>query len=160
GSKVAGGGIAMASLLYLVVGVAMGVALRRKMPLWLATLIFVPLVAVAIWFGQWAPIDLPGSGSPEDAVRAADYVLLVYCGIASVVPMWALLQPRGYLGGFFLYAVLFAALVGIVAGGHDIRYPAFLPAGSDAAPLFPFLFITIACGACSGFHGLVCSGTT
>jgi carbon starvation protein len=130
------------------------------MPLWLATIVFVPLVGVAIWFGQKAPIDL-GLGTGELAVRAWDYILLVYCGIASIVPMWTLLQPRGYLGGFFLYGVLLAALVGIVVGQPEIKYPAFI--GFDSArlgPLFPFLFVTIACGACSGFHGLVCSGTT
>jgi carbon starvation protein len=160
GSKVEGGGIATASLLYLVVGVAMGIALRKKMPLWLATAIFVPLVAAAIWFGQKAPISLPFAASTEDAVRGWDYVLLAYCGIASIVPMWALLQPRGYLGGFFLYAVLAAAVIGIFAGGQTTVYPAFLGWESGIGPLFPFLFITIACGACSGFHGLVCSGTT
>jgi carbon starvation protein len=161
GSKVEGGGIATASLLYLVIGVLMGVSLRKlKMPLWLATAVFVPLVGVAIWFGQKAPIDL-GLGTGESAVRAWDYILLVYCGIASIVPMWTLLQPRGYLGGFFLYGVLLAALVGILHGQPEIRYPAFI--GFESAklgPLFPFLFVTIACGACSGFHGLVCSGTT
>ena len=160
GRIVSGGGIATASLLYLVIGVAMGFALKKGMRLSIATAIFVPLVGLAIWFGQKMPITLPWAGTGEDAVRAWDYVLLVYCGIASLVPMWALLQPRGYLGGFFLYAVLGAALVGIVAGGKTIEYPAFIGLHSNIGPLFPFLFITIACGACSGFHGLVCSGTT
>jgi carbon starvation protein len=150
----------MASLLYLLIGVAMGIALKKGMRLSIATAIFVPLVAVAIWFGQKQPISLPFAGTGENAVRAWDYVLLVYCGIASIVPMWALLQPRGYLGGFFLYAVLAAAFVGILAGGDSIAYPAFLGFHSGIGDLFPFLFITIACGACSGFHGLVCSGTT
>jgi carbon starvation protein len=161
GSVVNGGGVATSSALYLVVGVAMGLALRKlRMPLWLATLVFVPLVGLAIWYGQRAPIEL-GSLDRAGAVRAWSYVLLLYCGVASVVPMWALLQPRGYLGGFFLYGVLAASLAGIALGGHaEPRYPAFTAVPPDAAPLFPFLFITIACGACSGFHGLVCSGTT
>jgi carbon starvation protein len=158
GKTVSGGGIATASFLYLVLGVAMGVALRKGMRLGAATAVFVPLVAAAIWIGQMAPLDLPFAG--EDAVRAWDYVLLAYCGIASIIPVWTLLQPRGYLGGFFLYAVLVAALIGILLGGHTTSYPAFIGWSSHVGPLFPFLFITIACGACSGFHGLVCSGTT
>jgi carbon starvation protein len=168
GRSVSGGGVATASALYLAIGVAMGVALNRfRMPLWLATLVFVPLVGVAIWFGQAAPLELPaivGEGR-DGMVRTWCWVILAYCAVASVVPMWALLQPRGYLGGFFLYGVLAASFVGILVGGptgHDhVTYPAFL--GFDSArlgSLYPFLFITVACGACSGFHGLVCSGTT
>ena len=168
GRSVTGGGVATASVLYLAIGVAMGVALHRfHMPLWLATLVFVPLVGVAIWFGQSSPLELPalvGEGR-EGVVRTWCWVILAYCAVASVVPMWALLQPRGYLGGFFLYGVLFASFVGILIGGpagHDhVTYPAFLGFESDhLGALYPFLFITVACGACSGFHGLVCSGTT
>ncbi len=165
GSVVNGGGIATSSILYLAVSVVMGVCLRRKMPLWLATLIFVPLVGVAIWFGQHAPASVPtliGSDEGvEGQVRTWDYLILVYCGIASVTPMWALLQPRGFLGGFFLYGVLAFSFLGILVGGGEVKYPMFLGfRTTEAQPLFPFLFITIACGACSGFHGLVCSGTT
>lgn len=160
GRQVAGGGVAAASMLYLGLGLAMGLTMRwLRLPLWLATLVFVPLVGIAIWYGQRIPIALPAIGG--STVRTWDYVILAYCGIASVIPMWALLQPRGYLGGFFLYAVLFAAFAGILAGGDPIRYPAFLGFTSEKiGPLFPMLFITIACGACSGFHGIVCSGTT
>jgi carbon starvation protein len=168
GRMVSGGGVATASILYLGIGVAMGIALHRfRMPLWAATLAFVPLVGIAIWVGQLAPVSLPPVlGAGRDAsVRAWCYVILVYCAIASVVPMWSLLQPRGYLGGFFLYGVLGFSFAGILLGGargsDPISYPAYL--GFDSArlgALYPFLFITVACGACSGFHGLVCSGTT
>jgi carbon starvation protein len=89
-----------------------------KLPLWLATVIFLPLVAVAIWYGQQVPLTLPALGGSQ--VRTWDYLILVYCGIASVLPVWALLQPRGYLGGFFLYSVLAAALLGILFGGGTI----------------------------------------
>jgi carbon starvation protein len=76
--------------------------------------------------------------------------------------MWLLLQPRGYLGGFVLYAALAIGTLGIFFGGFDIKAPAFkgFDTGGSTGLLFPFLFVTIACGACSGFHGLVCSGTT
>jgi carbon starvation protein len=88
-------------------------------------------------------------------------IILGYCFIASVLPLWLLLQPRGYLGGYFLYGALLVALLGIAFGDFHVNYPGFLGMHSPkGAPLFPIMFITIACGACSGFHGLVCSGTT
>jgi len=160
GRAVAGGGVAASSALYLGLGLLMGLAMRwLRLPLGLATLIFLPLVGLAIWYGQRIPFTLPAIGG--SATRTWDYVILAYCGLASVLPVWALLQPRGYLGGFFLYAVLGVALVGILIGGGSIQYPAFLGFTSDKlGPLFPVLFITVACGACSGFHGIVCSGTT
>ena len=78
------------------------------------------------------------------------------------MPVWALLQPRGYLGGFVLYSAIAIGVVGIFFGGYTIQQPAFksFDVGGLTGMLFPFLFVTIACGACSGFHGLVCSGTT
>ena len=82
--------------------------------------------------------------------------------MASVVPVWALLQPRGYLGGFVLYFALALGVIGVFFGGYEIKQEAFRSwdLGGMTGALFPFLFVTIACGACSGFHGLVCSGTT
>jgi carbon starvation protein len=89
-------------------------------------------------------------------------VTTVDAAVASVTPVWALLQPRGYLGGFVLFSALFVGMLGVLFGGYDIQQPAFRNwnAGGMTGALFPFLFVTIACGACSGFHGLVCSGTT
>jgi carbon starvation protein len=84
-----------------------------------------------------------------------------------VLPVWLLLQPRGQLGGYFLYAALAAGALGLAFGGVQIEYPAFRgwnatpPSGvGPAVPLAPMLFIMIACGACSGFHSLIASGTT
>ncbi len=78
------------------------------------------------------------------------------------MPVWFLLQPRGYLGGFVLYTALAVGVIGIFFGGYEIKQPYFnsWDFGGMTGMLFPFLFVTIACGACSGFHGLVCSGTT
>jgi carbon starvation protein len=93
--------------------------------------------------------------------RTWNLILLGYCLIASVTPVWALLQPRDYLSSFLLYASLLGAFIGIVIGGFDIRYPMFTAwSNIDRGTLFPILFITIACGACSGFHSIVASGTT
>ncbi len=156
-----GGGVASSSFLYLLIGVAMGVALYRfKMPLGIATAVFLPLVLLAIWFGPSVPLVIP-SGVFLDAQKSWNIVLLSYCFIASLVPVWLLLQPRGYLGGYFLYVTLAVGVIGLFLGGEKVQYPAFIGFTSPQGfPLFPLLFVTVACGACSGFHGIVCSGTT
>jgi carbon starvation protein len=94
------------------------------------------------------------------AVRTWDIFLLIYCVVASMTPMWLLLQPRGQLGGCFMYAALGAAAIGIILGGKPILQPAFLGWTTPKGTLTPLLFIMIACGACSGFHSLIASGTT
>lgn len=153
----AGGAVAAASVLYLLLAVIMGfVEKYLRPPLWLSTIIFVPLTFALAWMGTHLSSLLL-----FDA-RTWGLLILAYCCIASVVPVWALLQPRGYLGGFILYTALALGLIGIFFGGYEIKQPAFktFDAGGLTGTLFPFLFVTIACGACSGFHGLVCSGTT
>ncbi|MFN2433048.1 MAG: carbon starvation protein A [Gemmatimonadota bacterium] len=156
-----GGGVATSSLLYLGLAVTLGLVLRaRPISAWMAALIFGPLLLGAIWAGQQAPIALPelAATSPR---KTWDLLILAYCFIAAVLPMWLLLQPRGFLGGFLLYGFLAAGVVGLLFGGLTVQSPAFLGfRNADHGPLFPILFVTIACGACSGFHGLVCSGTT
>ncbi|MBU2573959.1 MAG: carbon starvation protein A [Elusimicrobia bacterium] len=88
-------------------------------------------------------------------------VLLAYCFTASILPVWLLLQPRDYLSSYFLYASMAIGLVGVFFGGHAIAYPAFKTFSAPSiGSLAPFLFITVACGAVSGFHSLVASGTT
>ncbi len=156
-----GGGVATSSMLYLFLGLAMGICLRFfKMPVLWATLIFLPLVGLGIWYGQSIPFHLPALAGLSEG-QLWNYLLLFYCFAASVIPVWLLLQPRGYLGGFFLYAVLAAGLAGLFLGGEKIIYPAFTGwTNPKGLPLFPLLFVTVACGACSGFHGIVCSGTT
>ena len=166
GGKVAvdGGGVASSSMLYLGLSLAMGLVVKfLRPPLWLSTLLFVPAVGVAIWLGPLLPIDLRAA-APLPGVYWA-WAILAYCAIASVLPVWLLLQPRGYLGGFFLYLTLGGGLLGLFVANPAIAWPDFsgftaTAPGQAGQTLLPFLFITIACGACSGFHGLVCSGTT
>lgn len=157
---VAGAGVASSSMLYLGLSLLMGVFVRRlKPPLWLTTLLFVPAVGAAIWLGPLLPLDLQATG-PVPSVWWA-WLILAYCGVASVLPVWLLLQPRGYLGGFFLYLTLGGGLLGFLWQSPQIQWPSFTGfTAANGQSLVPFLFITIACGACSGFHGLVCSGTT
>ncbi len=152
-----GGAVAAASVLYLVLAVALGLVQRfLKPPLWLATLIFVPAILGAAWAGTHL------SEAFQLDRSTWGLLILAYCAVGSMAPLWALLQPRGYLGGFVLYAALALGVIGIFFGGYEIRQPAFITweAPGMTGSLFPFLFVTIACGACSGFHGLVCSGTT
>ena len=152
-----GGAVAAASVMYLLLAVVMGLVQRfLDPPLWLLTAIFVPATFVAVWFGTQV--------SQHFILDAKTWAMLIlaYCCVASMVPVWSLLQPRGYLGGFVLYFALASGVVGIFFGGDEIQQEAFKTwdSGKATGLLFPFLFVTIACGACSGFHGLVCSGTT
>ncbi|HET9063532.1 MAG TPA: carbon starvation CstA family protein [Candidatus Binatia bacterium] len=152
-----GGAVAAASVLYLLLAVVMGVVERwLKPPLWLLTVVFVPATLGMVWLGTQISTWLVLDG------KSWSLAILAYCFVASLTPVWALLQPRGYLGGFVLYLALFAGVVGVFFGGFEIKQEAFKTwhAAGPTGALFPFLFVTIACGACSGFHGLVCSGTT
>jgi carbon starvation protein len=152
-----GGAVAAASVMYLALSVVMGVVQRLfNPPLWLVTVIFVPATFALSWLGTHM------SDVFVFDTRTWGLLILAYCAIASVVPVWALLQPRGYLGGFVLYTALALGVIGVLFGHYEIQQPAFtsLDTGKFGGQMFPFLFVTIACGACSGFHGLVCSGTT
>jgi len=167
GELVGGPAIATSSLLYLALPIIMGLLLRyTKLSLTWATIIFLPLVGVAIWIGKYIPFDLQamlGLETPAATQKVWNAIILIYCLVAAVLPMWLLLQPRGHLGGYFLYASLIVAFIGVLFGGFKINYPAFTKGIGDAgfwSPMMPMLFITVACGACSGFHALVGSGTT
>jgi carbon starvation protein len=174
GESVSGGGIATSSLLYLALPMIMGACMRfGRMPLWAATAVFLPLVGLAIWGGQRIPFDLGQTLGTSDATAQKVWgaLLLGYCLVAAMVPMWLLLQPRGHLGGCFLYVALAGAALGLIVsdrtlaglfgGDAVIRYPAFTGwQAQNGQSLVPMLFITIACGACSGFHSLIASGTT
>jgi carbon starvation protein len=152
-----GGAVAIASVMYLILSIVLGLVERfLKPPLWLSTVIFVPATFALSYLGtQFSTVLLFGHTSWA-------VLILIYCVAASLVPVWALLQPRGYLGGFVLYTAIAVGVIGVFFGGYEIQQPSFKSwdVGGLTGTLFPFLFVTIACGACSGFHGLVCSGTT
>lgn len=153
----AGGAVAAAAIMYLLLAVVMGFVQRfLNPPLWLLTAVFVPATLGVVWLGTSI------SNVFVLDVRTWGLLILAYCCVASVAPVWSLLQPRGYLGGFILYMALGIGIVGMFFGGYEIKQAAFKSwdVGGMTGQLFPFLFVTIACGACSGFHGLVCSGTT
>ncbi len=153
------GGVATSSLLFIVLAIILGLVLNKgKVALGRATLLFVPLLIGVLLLGPKIPITpFAVAGS---AKHTWDLVLLLYCLIASVVPVWALLQPRDFLSSFLLYGSILGGFLGIVFGGVSIDYPAFTSFDAKIGPLFPILFITVACGACSGFHSIVASGTS
>jgi len=119
-----------------------------------------PLTAVGfvvmlllVWLGKENPV----TGIDGDSWST---ILLIYAFAASVLPVWSLLQPRDFLNSLLLYLGLFLGYVGFFVAAPEFAAPALNIAPEGAPPIFPFVFITIACGAASGFHGLVSSGTT
>jgi carbon starvation protein len=164
GETAFGPGVAITSMIYLLLGILMGILLYKfKLNLTVATVIFLPLVLFFVWLGPRFPQPIISFMSGI-SIKQWDVILLIYCFFASLVPMWLLLQPRGYLGGWLLYLTILIALIGALFGGFHLQYPAVNTEGLKSLVngkfIFPILFITIACGACSGFHGIVSSGTT
>jgi len=150
----ANGSVATASLLFIPLSIAFGFLVYRKnAPLLVSTIAGVVLLAVCIVVGLYFPISMPKT-------FWLGFVFL-YVIIASVTPVWILLQPRDYLNSFLLYFMMVAAIIGIIGTNPDVSVPAFTSWKlENGQTLFPFLFITVACGAISGFHSLVGSGTT
>jgi len=158
------GAVATSSLMYIALAILFGLCLNRlKVRLLWASLVFVPLVFIGVWVGQKIPISagmIPEiiAGQPK---KTWALILIVYCFFASTTPVWILLQPRDYLSSYLLYASVLSGFVGIIIGGFDIQYPAFTSwSVPQVGTLFPILFVMVACGACSGFHSIVASGTS
>jgi len=147
--------VATASGWFIVVAVIFGFLLRsEKFSLGQLALIFFPLTFVGLAVGHYFPmVELDKS--------VWIWLTLGYCFIAAVLPVGLLLQPRDFLSAGFLYAILGVGLIGMLLSGETIQMPAFSGWESEKlGMLMPFLFITVACGACSGFHSIVSSGTT
>jgi carbon starvation protein len=126
---------------------------RRGVRLAPATLVALVLMLFSLWLGIKYPVT--GVGNTFWV-----YLLIVYAFIASVLPVWLLLQPRDYLNAYQLFIGMALMYVGIFVVHPTIGAPAVNTVSTGLPPLFPFLFITIACGAISGFHSLVATGTT
>ncbi|WP_227430366.1 carbon starvation protein A [Psychrobacter sp. I-STPA6b] len=146
----------------LVVAAIIGQCIYRfKMSLPVVSIIGVIALYTLIYLGPMFPIALPETvmGLPDNAVWII--ILFVYAAIASLLPVWMLLQPRDYINGLQLFVGLILLYAAIFINRPDIVAPAFntsLP--ESTPPILPLLFVTIACGAISGFHGLVATGTT
>ncbi len=124
-----------------------------------ATIVAIVLMALSVWYGKDHPVTaLPVLG--EMTSQTWIYLLLAYALLASVLPVWLLLQPRDYLNCFQLYGGMILMTVAVLLTAPPIVAPMVNKAPMDVPPWFPFLFITVACGAISGFHSIVSSGTT
>ena len=153
---------AMISILFILVAIVFGfLVYRRNAGLGISTVIGVAAIVLCMAIGlNFHPLYLNGT--------TWMIIVGIYITIASVTPVWILLQPRDYLSSFLLYGMMIVAVVGIVGAHPTIDIPAFTGfvdqatngSGVSLGTLFPALFITIACGAISGFHSLVGSGTT
>ncbi|MEK9656869.1 MAG: carbon starvation protein A [bacterium] len=137
---------------------------KKKGNLILATILSVSGMYVCVYLGQVFPLTLPNWGSmPSSGIWA--FILLIYAFVAARIPVNTLLQPRDFLNAWQLYIALALILLGMIAialqGNPLIMHaPAINPSPIGAPSIWPFLCITIACGAISGFHSLICSGTT
>ena len=134
---------------------------RNMMKLGVLTAIGVAVLYVSIYAGSEIPLSLP-SGLPGLGIPATWIVILfVYAAIASMLPVWMLLQPRDFINGMQLAVGLLLLYGAVLISGPEITAPAFNNQLAEGTPsLLPLLFVTIACGAVSGFHGIVASGTT
>ena len=132
---------------------------RRMKAVLLLSIIAVALMYITVIIGAYHPIKMPElfGFSP---LTSWTIILLLYGGIASLLPIWRLLQPRDYMNSHQLYVAMFLLALGVFVARPQIVAPAVRFAPEGAPPLLPFLFVTIACGAISGFHSLVASGTT
>jgi carbon starvation protein len=147
--------VATASGWFIMVAVLFGLVLNRtRLPFALSIAVFVPVTYAGLAVGHFFP-------APELGANTWAVAILAYCFIASILPVQFLLQPRDFLSSTFLYVLLLAGLVGVLFSRHAIQIEAFTGWNHpQAGTLVPILFITVACGACSGFHSMVSSGTT
>jgi carbon starvation protein len=126
---------------------------KKNLPMWPMIVLGFVLMLITTRIG----LDMPITGF---TARDWTWTLLIYAFIASVLPVWLLLQPRDFLNSLLLYLAVFSMLIGFFLLSPDWAAPAINAHPEGAPPMLPFLFIVIACGAVSGFHGLVASGTT
>lgn len=148
----ANGAVAMTSILFIFEAVALGMILKyAKLNKWVNTVIAIAMLVAAVVIGLNFPVYLTR--------ETWHLFIFAYIFIASVVPVWALLQPRDYLNSYLLIFMIVGAVVGIFVSNPSCNLQAFTSFNVDGQYMFPILFVTIACGAVSGFHSLVSSGT-
>lgn len=147
--------VATASGWFIFVALLFGLVAKRS---GISYKIVIPVFVALTYLGMWIGVEFPAPALGKNVWMAA---VLVYCYCAAILPVSVLMQPRDFLSATFLYAIMLLGVVGVCAydGGFELpMYTSFAP--KDWTYLVPFLFITVACGACSGFHSIVSSGTT
>lgn len=149
---VANGAVATTSMIFIVEAVALGMLLKYgKLNKWVNTAVAIALLVAAVALGLKFPMYIS-----RDIWHI---IIFVYILVACVVPVWALLQPRDYLNSYLLIFMIVGAVIGVFVANPSCNLNAFNGFNVDGQYLFPILFVTIACGAVSGFHSLVSSGT-
>jgi len=144
--------VACTSSLFIFAAVLFGFFIKKKNPSGkVSTVASIFLLVACVVLGYFLPFSI--------SVQGWLYLVFVYILIASVVPVWALLQPRDYLNSYLLVLMIVSAVLGIFASNPKMNLPAFTSFTTSAGSMFPILFVTIACGAVSGFHSLVSSET-
>ena len=146
----------------IIIAIIMGYLLyKRKIDSLIPSLIALAILYFFIWVGTLYPIDFTSSMDSQDAKNMWIIILFIYSAIASLLPVWTLLQPRDYINSHQLFVGLGLLFLGILVAQPVVDAPAIRSFSEPGTPsLFPLLFVTIACGAISGFHGLVSSGTS
>ncbi|NIV43248.1 MAG: carbon starvation protein A [Candidatus Dadabacteria bacterium] len=143
----------------IVVAVAIGFLFYiRGVPILIPSIIALISLYFMIWLGTSVPITIPAVMGSQ--VVTWILILMVYSFVASILPVWTLLQPRDYINSHQLIVGLGILILGLFIAHPEMQAPAFNSNAEGGIPIFPFIFVTIACGAISGFHGLVSSGTT
>lgn len=142
------------SMLFIVVAIIFGLIQKKvgKMKEWVRAVVAIALLVVMFIIGMKLPMYATKS--------AWIYIVMAYLFLASVMPMWLLMEPRDYMTTFMLLGMIIGAVVGVIAEHPTMKLNAFSGFNVDGSYLFPTLFVTIACGAVSGFHSLVSSGTS
>ncbi len=133
---------------------------RKNLNVFLGTLIAIATLGLLIYLGELFPVNLPSTilGIPSHIFWFL--ILMLYCLFASTLPVWILLQPRDYLSMWTLFFGLLFGYIGLIFFHPVINAPLFVSFFSREGPLWPMLFVLIACGAISGFHSLIAGGTT
>lgn len=142
------------SILFILLAILFGLSVHRfKAPLWISSIVGIIFLTICIYLGNIYPLELDRN--------IWILILLVYILLASVTPVWILLQPRDYLNSFFLYSLMIAGIIGLFFTMPEVHLAPITNFTVDKVGyLFPALFVTVACGAISGFHSIVGSGTT
>lgn len=145
---------ASASLMFMGLALVFGWVMNKfNMSFWLLSVFGVVIMYLMVFLGTLWPVEL--------TYNTWVFILLIYCIFAAIAPVWLLLQPRDYLNSFLLYGMMLFGILGIFVANPEIKMSSDVVLEvSNLGYLFPVLFVTIACGAISGFHSLVASGTT
>jgi len=130
---------------------------RSRLPLWVSTVVSLLLVLLCVAMGYRFPMTI---ADPDQALKIWFVVLIFYAAVASVLPVWFLLQPRDYLSSYFLFMGIALGCLGIFVSRPVLVWPAFRSFHSSEGPIWPMLGVIVACGAISGFHSLVSGGTS